>query len=275
MRRAARCSRWAMVATFTLLAADGLAAQADPNAPPPVLQVEVESVRGGRAPAHAMLEQQWAQTYRRSGVPVYWLGATTETGPNEAWYFTGIGAIGDIEAMDKAVDASPGLSSAGDLLREADQENVSSSRSFLARYREDLSRPGPDPVPTGRYFELTTFRVRPGHEADFAKGANLFRTVATEANASANWAVYEVVSGMPGPTFIVFSLLKSLSELDPGADAAAMENAMTEARQRTFAEIASAGFISSTSIILRFQPRMSTLPKEFTDQDPSFWNVGR
>ena len=264
-----------MVATFSLLSADGLAAQGNPSPPPPVLQVEVESVRGGRARAHTMLEQQWAQTFRQSGVPVYWLGATTDTGPDEAWYFTGIEAIGDIESMDRAIDGSPGLSSSGDLLREADQKNVSSTRTLLARYREDLSRPGPDPVATGRYFELTTYRVRPGHEADFAKGANLFRTIAAEANASAYWAAYEVVSGMPGPTFLVFSLHKSLAELDPGADAPAIQKAMTEARQRTFSEIASAGIISTTSIILRFQPRMSTLPKEFTDLDPSFWNVGR
>jgi hypothetical protein len=275
MRRATTCSRWAMVATFSLLSADGLAAQGNPSPPPPVLQVEVESVRGGRGPAHAMLEQQWAQTFRQAGVPVYWLGATTETGPNEAWYFTGIEAIGDLEGMDKAVDASPGLGDASDLLREADQENVSSSRSFLARYREDLSRPGPDPVATGRYFEIETYRVRPGHESDFVEAAHLYQTVAKEANASVNWAVYQVVSGMPGPTFVVFTLMKSLSELDPGADAAALQRAFTNDRQKTMSQLASSGIISSTNLILRFQPRMSTLPKEFTDQDPAFWNVGR
>ena len=45
MRPATTCSRWAMVATFSLLSADGLAAQGNPSPPPPVLQVEVESVR--------------------------------------------------------------------------------------------------------------------------------------------------------------------------------------------------------------------------------------
>lgn len=275
MRSATRCSRWALVTVATMLSAGAVAAQDDANAPPPVLQVSVESVRGGRGGAHTALEQRWAETFRRAGVPVYWLGATTETGPDQAWFFTGLGGIGDIEGMDQAIDSSPGLGGASALLRQADQDNVSETRSFLARYRADLSMPGPHPVATGRYFNLTTFRVRPGHENDFEEAAKLYATVMTDANADANWATYQVVSGMPGPTFIVFSLMKSLSEMDPGADAAAIQKAMTDDREEKFSELASSGIISTTNMILRFQPRMSTLPDEFTSQDPSFWNVGR
>lgn len=275
MVRATSFSRWAMVVTTTLLSADVLAAQGEPNPPPPVLQVTIESVRSGRGGSHAALEQQWARTFRQSGVPVYWLGTTTETGPNEAWFFTGIGAFADLENMDKAVESSPGLGAASDMLAQADEENVSENRSFVARYRADLSKPGPTAVANGRYFGITMFRVRPGHEPDFVNAAKLYATVVADAKSSENWAVYQVVSGMPTPTFLVFTLMKSLSEMDPGADAAAMEKAMTADRQKRFGDLASSGIISTTNLILRFAPRMSTMPKEFTDLDPSFWNVGR
>ena len=274
MLRATRCPRWAMVATATIFSAEALAAQAEPAPPPTVLQVQIESVRSGRGGMHAALEQDWAQTFRRSGVPVYWLGTTTVTGNDEAWYFTGMDGFGDLEAMDKAIDSSPGLGSASGRLAQADEENVSGTRSFVARYRADLSKPGPTPVANGRYFSITMFRVRPGHEADFANAAKLYGTVVADAKSSENWAVYQVVSGMPTPTFLVFTLMKSLSEMDPGADAAAMEKAMTADRQKRFGDLASSGIISTTNVVLRFAPRMSTMPKTFTDLDPSFWNVG-
>lgn len=264
--------RLAALPALSLLSAGVLAAQATADAPPPVLQVLIETVRGGRGSSHAALEQRWAETFRRAGVPVYWLGATTVTGPSEAWYFTGLSGIGDIEALDKAVEGSPGLESASDLLAQADVENVSQTRSFLARYREDLSH-GTNAAATARYFELLTFRVRPGHDNDFEQAAKLYRTVMTEAKGSGHWATYQVVSGMPGPTYLVFVPLKSLGELDPGADMAAIQKAMTAERQKTFSQLSSAGFISETSIVLRFAPGMSYLPKEFTDLDPGFWNV--
>jgi hypothetical protein len=129
-----------MVATTTMLSAEALAAQAEPSLPPPVLQVGIESVRGGRGGTHAALEQQWAQTFREAGVPVYWLGTTTETGPNEAWYFAGMDAFGDLENMDKAVESSPGLGQASDMLARADEENVSATRRQLHRGVVDALR---------------------------------------------------------------------------------------------------------------------------------------
>jgi hypothetical protein len=245
----------------------------NPNAAPPVIQVGIETVRAGRAGAHTALEQQWAQTFRQANAPVYWLGATTETGPNEAWYFTPLGAVGELEAQDKAVAAVPGLEAASGLLSHSDAENVSETRSFIARYREDLSLPGPMSVATGRYFSVLIFRVRPGHESDFEQAAKLYRTVVTDAKANANWTTYQVASGMPGPTFMVFRLMKSLAEMDPGPDDAAMQKAMTADRTKMFNQLSSAGIISTTDILLRFAPRMSYLPKDFTDQDPGFWVV--
>jgi len=271
--------RWRTVATATATACLGIALgveaqqQGEPNAPP-VLQIGVETIRAGRGSAHTALEQRWAATYKRAGVGVYWIGATTVTGPNEFWWFTGLSSVAELEAQDKAVQDSPGLSAASDLLSQADADNVEGTRDMLARFRPDLSRLGGAPVAQARYFEVIIWRVRPGQDAKFEEAAKLYKTVVTEANAnSAHWATYQIISGMQGPTYLVFVPMKSLGEMDPGPDMAAMEKAMNPARQKQFNDLAAAGYISVTNMILQFQPRMSNAPPDMAAMDPSFWNV--
>lgn len=270
--------RWHVLPSLTVLSlgmATSLAAQESPTQPdaPAVLQIGIESVRSGRSGPHTALEQRWAATFRHAGVPVYWLGATSVTGPNEFWWFTGMDAIADLEAQDKAVEGVPGLSGASDLLSHADAENVESSRSILARLRPDLSRLGGVAVARARYFNVITWRVRPGQNRMFEDAAKLYSTIMTEARGSGNWATYEVVSGMPAPTYLVFSPMRSIGELDPGPDFEAIMRAMTPARQKQFNDMASAGYISVTSMVLRLQPQMSYMPAEFAAQDSAFWAV--
>lgn len=251
----------------------GLTAQEAAPDSPPVIQIGIETVRAGRGAQHTELEERWAATFREAKVPVYWLGTTAVTGANEFWWFTPLSSVAELEAQDKAVAGAPGLSSASDLLSKADGENVESNRTLLARYRGELSRPGGVPVPTARYFQVLMFRVRPGHNADFETAAKLYNTVVTEASGSGHWVTYEIISGMPGPTFLVFTAMKSLSEMDPGPDMEALAKAMTPARQKQFNDLSAAGIISTTSLVFQFQPRMSNLPPEVTAMDPTFWNV--
>lgn len=266
--------RMAVVAATPLALAAGLAAQqAPPMEAPAVIQIGIETVRAGRGASHRALEQRWAQTFRQAGVPAHWLGTTTVTGPNEFWWFSGLSAIADLEAQDKAVEGVPGLEGSSDLLSRADADNVESTRSMLARFRPDLSRLGGVPVPQARYFNMIMWRVRPGQNRTFEDAAKLYATVVTEAKAAGHWATYEVVSGMPGPTYLVFSPMKSIGEMDPGPDMEAIMRAMTPARQKQFNDMASAGYINVTSMVLRFEPRMSYMPQEFAAQDPTFWNV--
>ena len=261
-----------------LLVFPGLAgtvpAQAPQESPaPPVIQIGVEAVRAGRGAQHTALEQRWAAAFRNANVAAYWLGTTTVTGPNEFWWFAPLESVAALEAQDKAVE-SAGLTSTSDLLSDADAANVENTRSMLARFRPDLSRPGGDAVPRSRYFEMLIWRIRPGHENKFEEGAKLYSSLAQEAGASGvNWVTYQVFSGMPGPTFITFSTLRSLSELDPGPDMAAMQKVMTPARIKQFNDLSSAGFLTITSMILRFEPKMSYMPADFMAQDPEFWNV--
>ena len=264
---------WSRVAgslAASALFATGLAAQAVPP-PAPLLQVGVEQVKAGRNGHHAQLEAQWAAAFRDAKVPTYWLGTTTVTGPNEAWWFTPLQRMADLEAQEKAIGDAPGLGRAADLLAEADADNIESGRSFIGRYRADLSRPATFPVAQARYFMLVTWRLRPGAESQFDQSVKLYNTVVSEADPGAHWVMYQVESGMPGPSYMAIISMKSLADMDPSAELMkAMEKAMTPARQKQFSDLAS-GVAFQNNIVVAFRPGMSHIPADMIAQDPEFW----
>jgi hypothetical protein len=267
-RRIVACLLGSLGAT-TVLAAT-LPAQAAP--PAPYLQVQVEQVKMGRNSHHYDLERRWAGAFREAKVPVYWLGTTTVTGPNEAWWFTPLQRIGELEAQQKAIGEAPGLSRTAELLAEADADNVESGRSFIARYRADLSRPATFPVAQARYFTAVTWRLRPGQEGRFEESVKLALTLVNEADPSSHWAVYQVVSGMPEPTYMAFVSMKSLAEMDPTEAAIkGWEKVMTPARQKQMSDLAAASTAMQSNVVLAFQPGMSHIPPEMIAQDPDYW----
>jgi hypothetical protein len=267
-RRIVACLLGSLGAT-TVLAAS-LPAQAAP--PAPYLQVQVEQVKMGRNSHHYDLERRWAGAFREAKVPVYWLGTTTVTGPNEAWWFTPLQRIADLEAQEKAIAAAPGLGRASDLLSEADADNIESSRSLLARYRPDLSRPATFPVAQARYFMLVNWRIRPGQESRFEESVKLYQTASQEADPNAHWAMYQVESGMPGPAFLAIISMKSLAEMDVNEAAAkAWEKAMTPARQKQMSDLSAASTAIQSNIVVAFRPGMSHIPAEMIAQDPEYW----
>src|SRR5678815_5202917 len=89
-------------------------------------------------------------------------------------------------------------------------------RDMLAVYRPELSfNPGVN-VPQMRYFSVTTVRIRPGHDAQYVEYVQKIMNVAREKAKVTNLhaAVYSVISGTAGGTYIVFRPLKSLAEFD-------------------------------------------------------------
>lgn len=252
-----------------ILAPPILSAQ-EPSAPPAVLNIWKESLRIGRAEAHATLESRWADTYRRAGVPVYWLGANTMSGPTEAWFLSGLDGMAQMEALDRAIAASPGLAENDGILSAQDAENISGGRAVFARYRPDLSRPG-QRLSAARFMEVFTYRVRPGQESRFEEAAKLYATVSDEAGSALRWSTYQVFSGMPGPAFLVIVMHHSLAGLDPGPESEALQKAVTPARMATFNRLASEGYLSVEGTLLRLAPRMSHLPPEIVAEAPGFW----
>ena len=81
-----------------------------------------------------------------------------------------------------------------------------------------------------RFWDISTFRVRPGHEERFAEAAKVYGAAAKRAGSKVPFRIYEVIAGMPGPTYLIFSSVAAFSEFDQSManDEAVMKAATQE-----------------------------------------------
>ncbi len=263
---------WMVCAAFLLQPAGSLLAQ-EPPPPPNILQIYREQIKPGRAGVHAMHEQGWPRAFARAGFTGYYLAMQSVTGPQEAWYLAGTESFASVEQNEKAIEANPALQAELEHLGREDAEYLSGLHVILARYRADMSYGPRVSIPTMRYFDVTILRVRPGHETSFGELNKLVIEAHQQANVDERWATFEVVSGMPDGTFLVFTPMKSLAEMDTVAarHGTAFQQAIAPHRQK-LTELQRAGILSTESMVFALSPRMSYMPDDFKAVDPAFWN---
>jgi hypothetical protein len=255
------------------LGASSLLAQAPPaSGPPKVLQIFREEVKPGKIVAHEKWETGWPRAFAKAGWTTYYLGITSVSGPNEAWFLTGYDSFAAWEKDRANLDNTAALKAEDDRLSQGDGEFLSGARSIVAALREDLSSKTSIKLGTMRYFRIVTYRVRPGHETDFADAAKIVRDAYEKAKVDVPWAAYQIVSGMPGPTFLVFLPMKSLEEIDAAqARSKTIQEAEGEENAKKLQKLASDGFLSSESNLFAFNPKMSYIAPETASADPAFW----
>ncbi len=265
-----------LLCTAGLILSGAAAARAQAPAsmpgPPKVLQIIREEVRVGKGFAHEQNEAAYAQAFKKAKWPTNYLGMTSITGPSEAWFQIRYDSFEAWEKDQQAAQKNTALEAALRPLDEKEAKFISGTRSLVAVYREDLSYHTKVNLPQMRYFRIVTYRVRPGHESDFAETAKIVRGAYEKANVDMPWAVYQISSGMPGPTFLVFIPMKSLQEIDAAvARSGKIQEAEGEEGQKKLQTLVSQGYLSAESNIYAFSPKISYVSKEFAAGDPDFW----
>lgn len=254
----------------SLVLANLASAQA-PAGPPPYLQIFREQVKYGHGAAHMLSESAWPRAFAKAKIKNNYIALVSTYGPLEAWFVEGHGSLAELDAVNKAISAA-GLGAELDRYQEADAAHVTNGDGILARYVPEASNAEAVNVGEIKVWEVTIFRVRPGKEASFFEGANLFKSVVQQAKASASWASFEVQAGMPGPTYLVFSPHKTLAELDQNTGTgAAIAKAMTEDMMKKLGTV-SENFISVQTLVFNVSPEMSYPMAEWVTADPAFWN---
>ncbi len=251
-----------------LLLVSSLAAQAGP---PPYMQIFREREKIGHSAAHRQTEAGWPRAFARAKTANHYLAINAVYGPSQVWFLEPHGTIAELEASNKATEAAPGLSAEIQRLSLADAAHVDGGDALLVHYLADASN-GPDINPADmRVWQVLIFRVRPGHEAKFFEAAKLYQSVVQQAKVDAPWATYEVMAGMPGPTYLVFSPHKTLAEIDPAAgNMALIQKAMSAETMKKMGTL-SEGFLSIETLVFAPSPEMSYPPDEWGKQDPKFW----
>jgi len=247
-------------------------AQGMPTTQPKFLHVFREQVKVGRAADHSKWEAGWVAAYEKAKSPTTYLALVSVTGPSEAWYlipFASQAAFGEMTAREAA---DPALSAELDRLSRGDAEFVSEVSAIQAVARPDLSHGAFPDLATMRFWDIGTFRVKPGHGQEFEAAVKAYGAAAGRSAPNASWRTYEVVAGAPDGTFMFFSSVASFGDFDKAREEGeATWKGLTyderSALQKLFAE----GTVTSWSNRFRLDPAQSYVPMEARQKDPAFW----
>jgi hypothetical protein len=247
--------------------------------PPKVLYIVKEDIKPGMMGVHNIHSANFANIFRTMGTPNHRIAMVPVAGSeNEVIYITGTESFAKLETILNNTDKMLGGAS-GAMKAELDRLDKEAPvlhagmRDMFTLFRPELSyNPGVD-IRTYRYFSISTLRVRPGHDAQFAEYAQKVINAAKKAKVdNYHTAIFQVISGAPAGTYLLFRPMKSLSEFDDQVGMR-VRAGMGNDERRDLDKEASEVYMSSETSTYAFAPNMSYVEKEFAAADPAFWNA--
>jgi hypothetical protein len=246
-------------------------AQALPTSQPNYLLIYREEVKVGHTADHQKVEAGWPTAYGKANNPYTYIALVSMTGRGEAWFVTPFdsqAAIGDSLKREEDGSLAPSL----ERLAKADADQIDATQAILAMGRKDLSHgPYPDSAKQ-RFYEVTVFHVKPGHQRSFEAAAKAYGAAMDRIDHDASYRVYEVMAGMPSPTYLVFSSVTSYAGFDKMmANDMAVMKAATDDERGTLETFEANGLASTETTRFRLDPAMSYVTQEVRADDPAFW----
>ena len=88
-----------------------------------------------------------------------------------------------------------------------------------------------------------------------------------------SWRTYEVIAGIPGPTYFVISSVQSFADFDRGLqDGMAIGKAFTPEEQQMMEKFGSSGLVNTETQRFRLDPAQSYVNAATRAEDPKFWS---
>lgn len=261
-----------LLGSYLLIGGLGIAAAQEKTPPPKVLSVYREFVKPGKAgAAHEKGESAFVQAMARAKWPTHYLAVTSITGKPRALFFTPYESFEAWEKDIAAVQGNASLSAALERASVADGDLLSDTDASALVYRDDYSLRSSVDIAHMRYFEISLYRVRPGHDKDWDSLVKLVMA-AYEKIPDVHWALYQAVYGQEGGTYVVFTQMKSAAEIDQSfAHSKQFMANLGEDGIKKLRELESAAIESSQHNLFAFDPKMSYVSDEWIKADPDFW----
>jgi hypothetical protein len=260
-----------------LFIGSGIASAQDNVGPPKVLVIAREYLKPGRAGSmHEKTESAFVHAMAAAKWPTHYFAMDSLSGPSRALFLTGYPSFEAWEKDNLATQKNPSLSAALDRASITDGDLLTSYESSTSVYREDLSLRSTVNIAQMRYFEITQFVVRPGHEREFDALAKIYVDGFGKAVPEAHWATFERQYGAStgasaGDVFLVINPMKSLAEVDTSfADSKKFDSSLSEGERKKMAELSAACIESVQTNLFAFNPKESYPPDEWIKAD-SFW----
>jgi len=255
------------------LLAGNARAQGMPTSQPGILTISIEELKVGVGADHEANESGWPVAFGKANSPYYYLALEAMTGTPEIWFVAPYQSwTAEGEGM-KFNDANPALSSELGRLAKADGPFLNGYRNIQAVARPDLSYGAFPDLGLVRFYEISTFRVRPGHEQGFENAAKVYMGLAKSNAPGMSYRVYQVTGGMPGGTYLIFGTANSYGEFDKQmAESNGMWAKASPQDMATLQKTMSDDIMSTITQRYRVSPTMSYVSAEAKAKDPKFWN---
>ncbi len=261
-----------LLGSYLLFGGLGVAAAQEATPPPKVLSVIREFVKPGKSGAvHEKSESAFVQAMTRAKWPTHYLAVSSISGKPRVLFLTGYDSFEAWEKDVLATQKNATLSAALDRAAVADGDLLSDFDASALVYSDEYSLRSSVDIPHMRYFEISLYRVRPGHDADWDTIVKMVKA-AYEKIPGVRWAVYYAKYGQEGTTYVVFTPMKSAVEVDQGfaKDKQFMAN-MGEDGMKKFSELLAGSIEFSQHNLFSFTPAMSYVADEWIKADPDFW----
>jgi len=261
-----------LLGAYLLSGGLGILMAQDMASPPKVLTVFREFVKPGKAGAlHEKSESAFVQAMTRAKWPTRYLAVNSLSGKPRTLFLTRYDSFEAWEKDTLATEKNATLSAALDRAAVADGELLSDIDASALVYHDEYSLRSSVDIPHMRYFEISLYRVRPGHDADWDSIVKMV-IAAYQKIPDAHWATYRAVYGQVGTTYVVFTPMKSAAEIDQSfARSKQFMSAMGEDGMKKFSDLLAAAIETSQHNLFVFSPKMSYPPDEWIKADPDFW----
>lgn len=247
-------------------------AQSIPATQPKFMHIYREQVKPARVAEHASWEAGWPAAFEKAKSPYAYIALQSLTGPQEVWYvapYASQAAYGDSMKWE---ESQPGLIGEYDRLAKGDAEFLAESNALQVVAEPGLSHGAYPDIAMQRFWEITTFRIRPGHEAEWIAATNAYKAAAARSAPKANWRTYRVVAGAPDGTFLVFSSVAAFGEFDRmAADGEATMKGATAEEMGVLGKFMRESVITVSTQRYRLDPKQSYVDAATKAKDPAFW----
>ena len=248
-------------------------AQGMPTTQPKFMHIFREQLKPGTAGEHAKWEAGWPAAFEKAKSPYHYIALQSITGPPEVWYVSPLGNQAAYAEMMAAEQKDPALAAEVERLAKGDGQFLSEQTALQAVAMPELSFGAFPAVGKMRYYEITTFRVRPGHYEAWVAGTKAYMAASARSAPNASWRTYSVVAGAPGDTYLVFSSVGSFAEFDKMmTEGEATWKGMTAEESATLGRFMKESVMSVGTNRYRLDPGQSYVNAETKAQDPAFWS---
>ncbi|MGB7436644.1 MAG: hypothetical protein WBR26_07630 [Candidatus Acidiferrum sp.] len=253
-----------------------ISAQEKASSTPKVLQVTREYVKAGRVGlAHERTESNFVEAFRKANWPTNYIGMTSLSGKSRALFLTFYPTFEAWEKDNAAVAKNAELSSAIDKAEMADGDILDSLDQMVFYFSEDLSlHPKTDLSPM-RFFEFTSFQIKPGKDREWREVVKMAKEGYEKGIPDAHWGMFSLVYGgtESGGEYVAITGRKTLAEVDTGfAEGKKFEEAIGEEGMKKLDAMFADCVAGTSQTLFAVNPHMSYVSETWIKSDPNFWN---